>query len=102
MKGWLHKLLKNVSVYTQAGFEVIVCGDFNAVYPVRGARKNTPNKKFGTLLYDGLKSCGLRPLLHNIKTYQSFSGDSESAVDNCFVTPGLSARCETLECEALL
>ena len=60
MERWLHKLKNNIEIYTKAGFEVVLCGDFNAVFPVAGARDNTDNKKFGKILYRDLKRCGLR------------------------------------------
>ena len=52
--------MKNIQVYTQAGFEVVLCGDFNAVFPVAGAKDNNDNKKFGRIMYRELKRCGLR------------------------------------------
>ncbi len=36
-----------------------------------------------------------------MKTYHSFCGNKTSAVDNCFVTSGLSAKCRVLTCDTM-
>ena len=99
-KNWANRLVRNIRHFKACGYNVCLGGDMNATYPVPGKTGGNQEAKLGRYLYAELDNVGMRPLLKNEITYQSFSDSGvpkRTAIDKVWLSEGLDGTCKTLQ-----